>query len=176
MAGASLPHSHSQIIVMPVVSKLLGEELDGAKTYYGAEGRCVYCDIIADESVTGERLVYRNKGFMVITPYASRFPYETWILPTDHSSRYEFIYPTSITMLADAVCQTLKRMNAVLGNTPYNMMLHTSPFHSNHEEYYHWHFEILPVQGRAAGFEWGSGFHINSTPPELAAEHLRKAG
>jgi len=76
--------------------------------------------------------------------------------------------------LARIFSETLKRLDKALNNRPYNFMLHTSPLKENHQEYYHWHFEIVPKLTRIAGFEWGSGFYINPSPPEEAAKYLRE--
>jgi UDPglucose--hexose-1-phosphate uridylyltransferase len=66
-------------------------------------------------------------------------------------------------------------MNQVLESPPYNMVIHNSPFSEQATDYYHWHVELMPKLTRTAGFEWGTGFYINPTSPEEAAEVLRKA-
>jgi len=175
-AGASLEHSHSQIIAMPVISRLLGEELAGSKAYSVKHGSCVYCDIIRDEVITGDRIVSENDLFVALAPYASRFAYETWLLPKKHSSMFENSTDDAIHALAEIFKDTAGRVDKLLGSPPYNLMLHTAPFGDpSGADHYHWHTELMPVLGQAAGFEWGAGFHINSVPPEEAAKALRQA-
>jgi galactose-1-phosphate uridylyltransferase len=88
-AGASLEHPHSQLIALPVVPKRVKEEVDGAQQFYSLKERCIYCDIIRQETVAGVRLVMQSERFTVIQPYAPRFPFETWILPKKHESHFE---------------------------------------------------------------------------------------
>ena len=66
-----------------------------------------------------------------------------------------------------------KKINKALGFPPFNFMLHTAPFNKDVSDFYHWHLEIIPRLTKVAGFEWGSGFYINPTPPEQAAQYLR---
>jgi UDPglucose--hexose-1-phosphate uridylyltransferase len=76
---------------------------------------------------------------------------------------------------AQILSKTLSRMNRVLNDPPYNYVIHTASFSGLDAEHYHWHFEIMPKLTKVAGFEWGTGFYINPTPPEEAAEYLREA-
>jgi len=174
-AGASLPHSHSQLIGMPVVSKLLAEELEGAARHYRQRGRCVFCDIIEFELSHGQRVIERDEVFVALAPFASRFPYEAWLVPTRHEARFDDTDDAVILALAGMFKQIAARLNRTLDDPPYNLMLHTAPFGPAPPAPYHWHIELMPVMGRAAGFEWGAGFHINSVFPEDAARVLREA-
>jgi len=176
-AGASIEHSHSQIIAMPVVSKLLKEELFGAEKYYRRENRCVYCDMIDMETSARVRVVMENKDFIALAPYASRFAYETLLLPKKHNHRFEDTGEDTINALADILKKLLQNTNSILGHPPYNLMLHTFSFGqgADADGYYHWHVELLPMVNRVAGFEWGAGFFINPVPPEEAAKSLRGA-
>jgi UDPglucose--hexose-1-phosphate uridylyltransferase len=88
-AGASLEHSHSQIIALPIVPKRVSEEIEGAKIYFNYKDRCVFCDIIRQELQQKHRIIIENKFFVSIAPFASRFPFETWILPKTHYSSFE---------------------------------------------------------------------------------------
>jgi UDPglucose--hexose-1-phosphate uridylyltransferase len=80
-AGASLEHTHSQIIALPVVPIQVQEELDSARRYYSFKERCVFCDIVRQESADGERMILESDQLLVISPYAPRFPFETWVVP-----------------------------------------------------------------------------------------------
>jgi len=174
-AGASLEHSHSQIIALPIVPKRVSEEIDGAKTYFNYKDRCVFCDIIRQELQQRVRVILENKSFLSIAPFASRFPFETWILPKTHHPSFEHMEPSQYEQAAQILSDTLQRMNRVLTDPPFNYVIHTSFFPEVDMDYYHWHFEIMPKLTKVAGFEWGTGFYINPTPPEEAAEYMREA-
>ncbi len=172
-AGASLEHPHSQIIALPVVPKRVQEELDGARRYYEFKERCVYCDILRQESKDGERVVLRTDEFMAMCPFAARFPFETWIVPFRHDSHFENIHEREVYNLAWMLKSVLKKMDRVLERPAYNLIIHTAPMQESGYSHYHWHVEIIPNLTRVAGFEWGTGFFINPTPPEESARFLR---
>ena len=174
-AGASLEHSHSQIIALPIIPKRVKEEIEGAKTYFHYKDRCVFCDIIRQELQKKSRVIIENKLFVSIAPFASRFPFETWVLPKTHHPSFEHMGPIHYEQAAQILSETLHRMNQVLDDPPYNYIIHTSSFPELDRDYYHWHFEIMPKLTKVAGFEWGTGFYINPTPPEEAAEYMREA-
>ncbi len=180
-AGATLDHAHSQLIATPVTPKRVKEELTGAMRYYEFRRRCVFCDILKQETrLTPERLVYENDSFVVISPFAARVPYEMWVVPKLHSCDYTSITDLECTSLANALRQTLMRLRVALDDPPLNYLIHTAPFRRPRAGYwvsiqhdFHWHLEIIPRMTRPAGFEEGSGFYINPTLPEEAAEILR---
>jgi UDPglucose--hexose-1-phosphate uridylyltransferase len=173
-AGATLEHPHSQLIALPIVPHLVVEEMSGAKDYYSYKERCIFCDIIRQEIQQGERVILENAEFLVISPFASFSPFESWILPKRHNSFFEESHVHEIQSLGAIFSETLRRLEKALNFPPYNFTLHTTPFNERNLEYYHWHFEILPKLTKFAGFEWGSGFFINPTPPEEAAKFLRE--
>ncbi len=173
-AGASLEHSHSQLIATPILPKRVMEELSGSEKYYNYKERCIYCDIIKQELNDNVRIVTSNDMFVALEPFASRFPFETWILPQFHESSFETIAEESIGKLVSILRETLKRISAALNNPPYNLMIHTSPLDNRYPKEYHWHIEIIPKLVRVAGFEWGTGFYINPTIPEDAAKFLKE--
>jgi UDPglucose--hexose-1-phosphate uridylyltransferase len=172
-AGASLEHTHSQLIATPIVPKRVTEEIEGSTRYYNYKERCIFCDIVRQESQAGKRIVVSTDFFISHAPYASRFPFECWILPVHHYSHYESMPDVEYHHLATVLKETLQRINRTLGNPPYNFIIHTSPIQEQSFFEYHWHMEIMPKLTRVAGFEWGSGFYINPIPPEISAEHLR---
>ncbi len=174
VAGASLEHPHSQLIALPVVPKRAVEKLDGSQAYYAYKERCVFCDILDQELSDGRRIVHENDEFVAYEPFASRFPFETCILPKKHISSFEETDEYLFEPMSEALSTVLKKINKSLGFPPYNYMLHSSPFNKNVSEFYHWHIEIIPRLTKVAGFEWGSGFYINPTPPEQAAQYLRE--
>lgn len=175
-AGASLEHPHSQLIATPIVPVMVEQELAGSARYFAMKERCVWCDIIRQERPGRRRLILEEKGFVVLAPFAPRFPFETWILPEAHRSDYEASPREEIEGLAGVVGELLGRMSRVLHDPPFNFMLHTAPLKDLAEEHFHWHLEVIPKLTRVAGYEWGSGFFINPTPPEEAVKHLREAG
>ncbi len=172
-AGASLEHPHTQLIALPILPKRLIEELAGSKKYYGYKERCVFCDIVAQEVWTKSRVVCENDRFIAIVPFAARFPFEVWILPRTHQPVFETMDDSARTAYAGVLKETLQRINRALDDPPYNLILHTSPSGEVDTKHYHWHVEIMPTLTKVAGFEWGSGFYINPTPPEEAAKYLR---
>jgi len=173
-AGASLEHSHSQIIALPIIPKRVQEEIEGARQYHDHTGHCVFCDILKQEHARRERIVVENEDMLAIAPFASRFPFETWILPKAHSSNYTQVTENQLSRLASLLLQTLQRIDRVLSQPPYNYVLHTDSPCDGNTNHYHWHLEIMPKLTRVAGFEWGTGFYINPAPPEDAARLLRE--
>jgi len=175
-AGASLEHPHSQLIALPVIPKSVKEELDGAKLYFDFKERCVYCDMMRQEEAQGVRLVIETERFVVLEPYAPRFPFETWIVPRRHESHFEDADQPTLQNLAWVLRATLRKIDRVLEHPAYNFILHSAPVQEAAIPYYHWHFEIIPKLTKVAGFESGTGFYINPTPPEESAKFLREAG
>lgn len=173
-AGASLEHPHSQLIATPIVPKRAVEELNGAMQYYNFKERCVFCDIVRQELSDGLRVVIETDDFVSFEPFASRFPFETWIVPKTHSSDFDQFPEEKLPSLAYVLKESVKRLELALNQPPYNYMLHTAPPNQKGLEHYHWHIEIIPKLTKIAGFEWGSGFYINPTPPEDAAKYLRE--
>lgn len=174
-AGASLEHTHSQLIALPIVPKRVREEVNGAKNYFELKERCVYCDIIRQEREHGVRIILENKDFVITSPYAPRFPFEAHILPKVHDSCFEEAQSYEYESLAKITKNMIARMEKVLERPAYNLMIHTSPFGEERNDFYHWHIEVMPKLTKVAGFEWGTGFYINPTPPEEAAKFLREA-
>ena len=179
-AGASLEHTHSQLIATPVTPKRVREQLLGCTQHYQMKERCVFCDIIDQELDAGKRIIQESRDFLVVAPFASCFPFETWILPKRHHPDFDQITEPERYDLAATLKKALYRINKALDKPPYNYLIHTAPNRVPRSGYwqtidkdYHWHLEILPRVTGIAGFEWGTGFYINPTPPEDAAEYLR---
>ena len=173
-AGASLEHSHAQLIALPVVPKRVREEVDSCKTYYTLKERCIFCDMIRQEMESGVRIIAENGNFLSVAPFAPRFPFETWILPKAHGSAFENAPSHIYESLAKILKDFLLRMDKVLDSPSYNYIIHTSPVGEEANAYYHWHLEMMPKLTKVAGFEWGTGFYINPTPPEESAKFLRE--
>lgn len=173
-AGASLEHSHTQLIATPIVPKRVQEELDGARQHFLHKERCIFCDIIDQELSAGSRLIEENEAFVSFAPYAARFPFETWILPRKHGAQFQEINSKERGLFARILRSTLRRLDVALEDPAYNFVLHTAPVGEKSDAYYHWHLELMPKLTKVAGFEWGTGFYINPTPPEVSAEFMRE--
>ena len=172
-AGASISHPHSQLIATPIVPRRVTDEVNGVTRYYEATGGvCLYCDLVATELREGARIVSENGAFVALSPFAARFPFETWILPKNHEMAFEDLTDAERAPLASMIKDVLGRLDHILGDPPFNYYIHTSPC-DHREVRYHWHLEITPRLTRMAGFERGTGFYINSVMPEDAASILR---
>lgn len=178
--GASLEHSHSQLIATTIIPKRIEEELKGSSKYFSLKKRCIFCDYIHQEIQFKDRVIEETEKYVVISPFAARFPFETWILPKYHSAYYEEINDDKIFNLAKMMKEILFRIKNRLNNPPYNFIIHTAPSKKSSikewpalDEKYHWHIEIIPRLTKVAGFEWGAGFYINPTSPEAATKILR---
>ncbi len=176
-AGASLEHPHTQLIALPMVPKNAMEEIKGAQDYFEYRERCIFCDIIRQEIQEKERIILENKYFVSFCPFVSRFPFEIWIAPKRHNGYFCHLPPEEIPALAAILKDTIAKIKKVFPNLSYNYIIHSSPANGDHGdiESYHWHIEFMPKLTRVAGFEWGTGFYIVSTPPELAAQYLNEA-
>jgi len=174
-AGASLVHAHSQLIALPIVPKRVNEELRRADEYFEFRERCVFCDLIRQELEDRDRVVFETPEFLCFAPFASRFPFELWIMPKTHAADFGQIAQAQIRDLARMMRMTLRQVKRTLHDPSYNFLVHTSPVFDHIREEYHWHIEMMPRLTRVAGFEWGSGFYINPTPPEEAARILRQS-
>ena len=174
-AGASLEHTHTQLVALPIVPKRVKEELKGAYNYFGYRERCVFCDMIAQERQDKIRVVCENEHFITFCPFVPRFAFETWIVPKTHDQNFKSIDDKRADYMAAILKDTLMRLKKALKDPPYNFIIHTAPIRDGINEEFHWHLEIMPKLSQVAGFEWGSGFYINLTSPELAAKYLREA-
>jgi UDPglucose--hexose-1-phosphate uridylyltransferase len=178
-AGASLEHSHTQLISLPVIPKRVMEELECAQRYYDYKERCVFCDISRQELEYRHREICENDDFIAFCPFASRSPFEISIIPRQHQAYFTDINDNQTVSFAAILKEILMRIRQALNNPPYNFIIHTTPLNGSNgnndaREYYHWHVEVMPKLSKIAGFEWGSGFYINPTSPETASRYLRE--
>ena len=173
-AGASLEHSHTQLIATPIIPKRVMEELEGSLRHFENKERCIYCDIPDQEIYDGRRIIMESEHFLVISPFAARFPFEAWVIPRRHEPHFHRLDRVVREDMAEVLGTLLRKINIALDEPAYNFVIHTAPINDGREWYFHWHLELMPKLTRVAGFEWGSGFYINPTPPEDAAEYLRK--
>ncbi len=175
-AAASIEHPHSQFFASSIMPNLIEEEISGSKLYYADKGSCVFCDMIKEEKDHNIRIVAENDDFIVFTFFASRFPFEMWVLPKVHQLSFEEISEGERANMAKIVYDCIGRLNRSLRFPPFNWWIHTAPTKKDHlQNFYHWHMEIAPRVSKFGGYEMGSGIVIDVVSPELAAQFLKKA-
>lgn len=167
-AGASLSHSHSQIIALPMVPPFIKEAIKTSSNYKS----CIYCALIEKASDEG-RVLLRNESFIVIAPYASEFPYQLMVLPAEHKPHFEETSDKELTLLSGIFKEIFNKYKALLGNVPFNYFINTFPLRESIPEN-HWNIQIMPKLTVTAGFEKGTGITINPVPPETAVKELKK--
>lgn len=172
----NIGHSRSQIMAVPVLPMRVKDKISGAKRYFDYHERCLFCDMIAQEREGGQRVVLENEHFIAMTPFASRFPFETWILPKNHHCDFADGIKGYEQSLAGIMKNVLSRFKIGLNDPAYNYIIQTAPVKnmSLFKDDYHWHIELIPRLTRVAGFERGTGFYICPIPPEMTAVFLRE--
>ncbi|MCG9479594.1 MAG: galactose-1-phosphate uridylyltransferase [Actinomycetia bacterium] len=173
-AGASLDHTHSQLFGLPFIPPVLGKELRGTIAYFNDHDRCAMCDILEYEQQQQKRIVYMDQYFMVLQPFASGSPYETWVVPRQHSPNFEDIDKQQMQSFCRCLKLVLDFFYHQLDNPAFNYYIHTSPTLIDTGKYYHWHLELIPKLTIKAGFEMGTGVNINITTPEFTAEYIKE--
>lgn len=174
-AGTSLVHPHSQLIALPVMPLQVQMEMQGGSAYWEYLGRCVFCAIIEQESASGERTVLESEHFLVVTAFAGRYPFETWVLPKRHAIRFADISEEEVLDLASVLKTTLGKMAGALARPSYNFVIHSASVDTHTTGAFHWHLEIFPRLTTLGGFELGSSVYINVAEPEASAAYLREA-
>jgi len=172
-AGTSLVHPHTQIVASPIVPPYIRRRYEIATQYFDNTGRCLYCDILHAEMESSERVVMETEKFTALHPFASHYPFETWIMPKSHKSSFGDVSDDEIKDLARVLKEMLLKLYAGLDNPDYNLIIHTSPVDDEHKSFYLWHVQIIPRLTQVAGFELGSGIYINIAMPEETAAFMR---
>lgn len=173
-AGASIEHSHSQVIGLPWIPSQLAEQLQHSQEHFDQHGRSLLGDLIAAERAAKTRIIAEEGGLLGWFPYASRFPFECWITNTDTPADFRRVTAGQIAELATFIRDLIRCIRHAGGVSAYNLILHTLPFDTNRYDHYHWHWEILPRTAKQAGFEWATGHFINPVLPEIAAAAVRQ--
>lgn len=180
LAGATLSHAHSQLVALPVTPLVVKQKLEAAQKYYEERERCIFQDILRHEQKESVRMVYENSGFAITCPYASRQPFELLVMPKRQSPDFHTCSDHELQLLAEALRTALRKLAIGLKKPHYNLILHSAPLRQPRKNYwgtieadFRWHIEIVPRLSGVAGFEFGTGFFINTTLPEEAAEFLR---
>jgi UDPglucose--hexose-1-phosphate uridylyltransferase len=175
LPGSVFQHPHSHIMATAFIPRAIEEELKGFSDYFRWKERCVLCDILKQEQRDGRRVLLSQDGILAFAPFASRFPYECWIVPSSHRHDFGGATPATLRDLAHVLQRTLRALHGLLQDPPFTLVLHSSPLGEFAREDYHWHIEIVPHPPHLMGPELGTGILINPVPPELAAERLRGA-
>jgi UDPglucose--hexose-1-phosphate uridylyltransferase len=173
-AGTSLVHPHTQIVATPVVPPLIRRKFEVAIRLYDSTGRCVFMDMMHDELAEGSRIVMDTPWFVAFHPFASRAPFETWVMPKEHRSSFADSSDETLRNLASVLRSLLARMHRGLNNPDYNLIIHSAPIGDENREYFLWHLQIIPRLTDIAGFELGSGIYITTAAPEETAEFIRR--
>ena len=167
-AGASLAHPHAQILGLPFVPT---EILDEERAFARFAGGCIICTTIDAEEATGDRVVFANDDIVCITPFWSGAPYELMMMPRRHERHLQHADDASLDAMGVAVRDAVGHLTSALGDVAFNIGVHSAPH--EHSGEYHWHVHLWPILVTQAGFERGTGVHINVVAPEDAAESLR---
>lgn len=170
-AGASMTHSHSQIIGLPFVPPTVSTRLDSLKEVFDKSGKCGLC-----EAASEDILINESNHFLAIVPFAASFPFEVWIIPRDHTSYFHDMDEQKAMDFGGLLRLILLKLSKQLNDPPYNFMIHSSPFHlpASHLPCAHWFIQIVPQLNVIGGFEIGSGCYINPVFPDDAAKVLRE--
>ncbi|MCC7478878.1 galactose-1-phosphate uridylyltransferase [bacterium] len=184
-AGATQQYSHSQIIATPMLPLRLREELNSCLQHWRLKRRSLFMDILSEELRMRERLVFENEHVVAFCPYAGYSPFEVMLIPRVQSADFRKASPAQLEAVAEALKTVLAMWRSALGDGAWNFMLHTAPNAASlaapeeefpgYESFFCWHLEMFPRLTTSAGFEWGTGMHINPVPPEEAAAALRAA-
>ena len=174
-AGALTDHLCFDFYDLPQIPHRIGEELGGAARYVIREGSCPFCRLVRDEVAEPARLVYEDSASVCFAPYASRSPFELWVVPRHHAADFGTATDAQLVSAAETL-QSVLRLLGPLGPPAYNLILHSAPLRERVEETYHWHWEIHPRLREIAGLELGTGLPVNPVAPEqVAAELLQTA-
>ncbi|HEX6804626.1 MAG TPA: hypothetical protein VF133_13170 [Terriglobales bacterium] len=184
-SGQEFEHPNSELAATTFIPRRVLYELRASLDYFKQKERCVFCDILAQEMNSGQRVIEVRGDFIALCPFATRVPYETWLLPRTHDSSFEhtdIARPASMRELASLLKRTLLRIRTVTES--FHMVLHTSPnkFHASAslgywktlEEDYHWHIEIMPILAAKAKSYTFKEVYYSPVAPEIAAKRLRE--
>jgi UDPglucose--hexose-1-phosphate uridylyltransferase len=172
-AGTSLAHPHAQLVATPIAPLQIRRKYEVATSHYDDTGRCLYGDLVQAEVAAQVRIVEETAHFVVLHPFASRVPFETWIVPKHQQSSFGQVSIEELAALAQVLRKTLLGLDEALGDPDFNYILHSAPIEDETRHYYLWHIQILPRVTTIAGFELGSGMFITTMVPEESAALMR---
>jgi UDPglucose--hexose-1-phosphate uridylyltransferase len=172
-AGARTNHLCFDLYDLPQIPHRVAEELGGAARFLIREGECPYCRHVREEVRRPDHLLYADDHAVAFAPYASRSPFEVWVVPRRHDADFARASDRDVAATAEALRRVLSRLSASLDGPPYNLVLHTAPLKEQVDATYHWHWEIHPRLREIAGLELGTGLPVNPVSPEDAVDELR---
>ena len=167
------PHHHSHIVAMPFIPRRIDDEFIGAQAYYCLKERCVFCDALQEEERRQDRVIVANDDFVALAPFASGFPFETWVLPRRHMPDFGQVGERAIPGLAAIFCDAMTKLRNALHDPHFSLALHSGPLSGEYEDEFHWHWELIPHLSGELGMEWATGVYFNPIAPEDAAACLR---
>jgi UDPglucose--hexose-1-phosphate uridylyltransferase len=170
-AGARTDHLCIDTYDLPQIPHRIGEELGGAARFVIREGECPFCRLVREEVADQTRLVYEDAASVCFAPYASRSPFELWVVPRHHAADFGTASDAQLVSAADTL-QSVLRLMSSLGGPAYNLVLHSAPLRERVDDTYHWHWEIHPRLREIAGLEIGTGLPVNPIAPEQVAREL----
>jgi UDPglucose--hexose-1-phosphate uridylyltransferase len=171
-AGARTNHLCLDLYDLPQIPHRVAEELGGAARFVIRAGECPWCRHVREEPRRPERLLWEDEASVAFAPFASRSPFEVWIVPRQHEADFGRAGDAALAATAEALRQVLGRLAASLDGPPYNLVLHTAPLREQVDATYHWHWEVHPRLREIAGLELGTGLPVNPVSPEDAVEEL----
>ena len=171
-AGARTNHLCLDLYDLPQIPHRIAEELGGAARFVIREGECPWCRLVRDESRRPDRLIWQDDDTVAFAPFASRSPFEVWVVPRRHEADFGRVSDDAIAATGEALRQVLGSLSATLDGPPYNLVLHTAPLREQVDATYHWHWEIHPRLREIAGLELGTGLPVNPVSPEDAVDEL----
>jgi UDPglucose--hexose-1-phosphate uridylyltransferase len=177
ISGASLEHSHLQVIGMPVVPPHVGTERMIAEKHFAKTGQPILENVIQEELKEGDRIIEtKNDGVVTYCPFASQFPFQVEISPWPTQESFASASRNTISIVGGALRRALWRIKTLLNDPPLNLFfnIETLTKHSDNEAAHRWRIQITPRLTVLAGLEIGAGMHINEMAPEEAAETLRE--
>ncbi|HOP86295.1 MAG TPA: DUF4931 domain-containing protein [Syntrophorhabdaceae bacterium] len=181
LAGSYIFHPHSHVLATPIIPQRLGLEFYQSRIHFSKKERCLFCDIISQEIRQNKRVVAINNNFLAFCPFASRFPFEVWIIPRYHSAHFE--NPQEEDKKIDFISiftSTMKRIERL--TNAYTIVIHTSPNMMKIpwqeealliDDYFHWHIEIMPRDLRSSKYKREDEFYVVPTTPEESAMILK---
>jgi UDPglucose--hexose-1-phosphate uridylyltransferase len=172
--GATLEHVHSQLLATSIVPNEVEQELRSTSRHFEQRQQCLVCSLLDEELSARARIVAETSRFVAYCPFASRFPYETWIVPRQHLSRFESAATNLFAELTQLVRAHVDSLEHLFPDVAYNYWIHTAPFHVACEDYFHWRIVLIPRVTTQAGYEWATGSFVNPVAPESAARKLRE--
>lgn len=173
--GATLEHAHSQLLATSITPHEVDNELRLSAGHFDQSDSCLYCTLLREELNAKTRIVAQTPHFVVYCPFASRFPYEAWIMPREHVSQYESSDTKVLRELSGLMRAHVDALERLFPETPYNYWIQTAPFGVADCNFFHWRIQLVPRVTSQAGYEWGTGCFVNPVAPETAAENLRNS-